>query len=277
MNDTSNNSFCEIDSKAIQNYEKELFNMDKKLKDLNSKLLKMTYSLDEIEIENGLSYFDGKNLLFGVYMKSIVDYINNKVCGKYSVNQTKNLLMMKIIQEKYKVIDNKFANQLAKHYRIANEGKINEEDNLKSNILNLKEEQTIANEPITKPSKYKNASESKYQANKLHFEFTETKTEKKERQKKLEKAKQKLKDTEFYNEMLDEVDDRPEEYKGENDTHYGRYMKEVEQYEEDMLHKVNISKKKIKQLKKKDRKDDDINNFTSELKNIEKVINNITN
>lgn len=277
MEGINNSILCKLDDKLVQTYEKELLNMDKKLKDFNSKLLKMTDSLDQIEIENGLSYFDGKNILIGLYMKTMTEFVKNKVNGEYSDNQVKNLLMMKLIQDKFKVIDNKIENQISKHYRIADEGKINLEDNIKSNILSLKEEKKDKNQITEKKSKFKNADESKYLANKSYFDFTETKTEKKERQKKLEKAKQKLKDTEFYNEMLDEMDDRPEEFKGENDTHYGRYMKEVENYEEEMLHKVNVSKKKIKQLKRKDRKDDDINNFTSELKNIEKVINNISN
>jgi hypothetical protein len=277
MEGLSNSILCKLDDQSILNYEKELLNMDKKLKDFNSKILKMTDSLEHIEIENGLSYLDGKNLLLGLYMKTITEFIKNKVSGEYSDNQIKNLLMMKLIQDKFKVIDNKIENQMSKHYRIADEGRTNVEENIKSNILSLKEEKVDKKVTTEKKSKYKNADESKYQANKSYFDFTETKTEKKERQKKLEKAKQKLKDTEFYNEMLDEMDDRPEEFRGENDTHYGRYMKEVEKYEEDMLHKVNVSKKKIKQLKKKDRKDDDINNFAAELKNIEKVINNISN
>jgi hypothetical protein len=277
MEGISSTIICKLDDQLVQSYEKELLTMDKKLKDLNSKLLKMTDSLDSIEIENGLSYFDGKNILIGLYMKTITEFIKNKVNGDFSNSQIKNLLLMKLIQDKFKVIDNKIENQISKHHRIASEGKVNIDDNLKSNILSLKEEKIEKTNSEIKKSKFKNAEESKYQANKSYFDFTETKTEKKERQKKLEKAKQKLKDTEFYNEMLDEMDDRPEEFKGENDTHYGRYMKEVEKYEEDMLHKVNISKKKIKQLKKKDKQNDDINNFTSELKNIEKVINNISN
>lgn len=267
----------EINENTIQTYEKELFTMNKRLKDFNSKVTKMSESINNIEIENGISYLDGKNIFMSLYMKSLLEYIQNKVNGKYSEDQVKNLLLLKMFQEKSKVIDLKLSSQLAKHYKIAEEGRVTEEDTLKSNILNLKEEDDdtqVDGKNKKQSSKFKSAEDSKYEANKLYFDFTETGREKKDRQKDLEKAKKKIKSSELYNELLDEIDDRPEEYNPDN-THYGKYMKEVEKYEDDMLTKVYVSKKKIKELKRKDMKDDDLGNFGSEIKNLDKVLNSL--
>ena len=263
----------QIDQTQIKAYDKVLGKMNKQVEEYNEKLETMIESLDKIEIEKGISYLDGKNLLLSIYLKLLTEFIQNKVNGNRNEELIKNLLYIKLVLEKSKVIDMKLNNKLEKHQRIANgEADVN---TYKSNILNLNEEP----EKIVTKSKFmsEEASKEKYKASNMYFDFTETTNEKKERKKNILKDKEKIKNSEFYKDMLEEIDDRPEEYKGEIDTHLGRYMNEVEKYEEDMLSKVYVSKKTVKDLKKKDRKEEDLNNFTSELKYLDSVFSNNNN
>mmetsp|Transcript_27724 Transcript_27724/g.28874 ORF Transcript_27724/g.28874 Transcript_27724/m.28874 type:complete len:345 (+) Transcript_27724:7-1041(+) len=274
--------FLTLNDSNVKSFEKEAFDMNKKVEDLNSKIQKMTSSVNALEIEHGISYLDGKNLLLSLYMNNLLQFTSNKANGEHSEDLTKSLLYMKMVLEKSKVIDLKIASQLIKHQRIAEEGKISQEDNLKSRILNQGDdneeedqgEEENKQKKVKSQSKYKSAEESKYNAGRNYFDFTETKQEKKERRNEIDKSKHRIKNSELFNELEDEVTDRPEEFKGEQNTHLGNYMKEVQDYEEDMLTKVYVSKKKVKELKRKDRKEEDLNNFTTELKNLDKVLNN---
>ena len=236
-----------LNEAEVTETEEKLFNINQKLEEFNQKVLKMKDSVENLEVEYGISYLDGKNIFSGLYLKTVL--------------------------EKSKIIDLKLSNQISKHHKIAEEETVNKEETIKSRILDDNEEETEEKEKKGKETKkFKSAEESKYRAQNLYFDFTETNQEKKERKKNLEKAKDKLKNSEFYKEMIDELDTRPEEYKGELNTNYGKFMKEVNDYEENMMTKVLISKRKIKDLKKKDKKEEDLSNFNSELKNLSSIL-----
>lgn len=273
MNDDSLNEKTAI----TKTYEKELVIMNLKLKEFNEKLNSMCLSLSNVEIENGISYLDGKNLIFSLYIKNLIEYVSSRSLLNKEVKETqfKELLYFKLLLEKTKVIDLKLANQLEKHKRIAESGNAFQEDAIKSKIFSTLDEEEVKIKNVKSKFIGKEESKEKFAINKTYFDFTETKDEKVDRIKKQEKAKEKLKDSEMYKEMMDEYYDRPDEIKGEDDTHLARYMKEVDKYEEEMMNKVWVSKKKIKELKRKDRKNENLNNIHNEMKNLNELINGI--
>lgn len=267
----------EIKANITKTYEKELVTLNKKLKEFNEKVNAMSTSLGNLEIENGISYLDGKNLVFSLYLKNLIEYISCRSFLNKEIKepQFKELLYYKLLLEKTKVIDLKLNNQLEKHKRIVESGNTSVEDTVKSKIFLALDEDENKTKNVKSKFIGKEESKEKFAINKTYFDFTETKDEKQDRIKKQEKAKEKIKSSELYKEMMDEYYDRPEEIKGEEDTHLAKYMKEVDKYEEEMMNKVWVSKKKIKELKRKDRKNENIDNVHSEMKNLNELINGI--
>lgn len=267
----------EIKANITKTYEKELVTLNKKLKEFNEKVNAMSTSLGNLEIENGISYLDGKNLVFSLYLKNLIEYISCRSFLNKEIKepQFKELLYYKLLLEKTKVIDLKLNNQLDKHKRIVESGNSSVEDTVKSKIFLALDEEEVKVNNVKSKFIGKEESKEKFAINKTYFDFTETKDEKQDRIKKQEKAKEKIKSSELYKEMMDEYYDRPEEIKGEEDTHLVKYMKEVDKYEEEMMNKVWVSKKKIKELKRKDRKNENIDNVHSEMKNLNELINGI--
>lgn len=243
----------------------ELMSLNSKIEDFNGKTLKMLSSIDNIDYKHGISYLDAKNTLLSLYVNEILGFVGDKLGGSVSEKRIKKLVNLKVTQEKMKAIDKKMESQLDKYQRIAN-GESETQSTLKPNIFELAVDDE---EEIQSKSKFLDKDQSKYAPSKLYFNFSESTDDKKKRQKDIDKKKDKIQNSEFYKEMKNELSEKPAE-EGVDDTHLGRYMKEVDDYERDHYTPVLISKKKIKQLKKKDRKEQDIGNFANEL-NLESI------
>ena len=315
----------EIPEEQVLQFKNNINILSSKVDELNDKISTFTNSLSNLEIENGLSYLDSKNMFLSLYMSELTNFINFKVQGKYNENIIKNLINMKVTQEKLKVIDTKIKPQLDRMQRLA-EGDITEENTSKPRIMDefeneeedeLEEEKKVIKEKkISKKTsegkviKFKNpnktkeiiqpksnidaeeidnkttetkdlkekkidgnkTSDDKYKLNKLYFHFNETNEEKNNRRKDIEKKKEKLKNSELYRELVNEISDRPEEIGDDySKSHVGKYMKQVDDYERDMMTRVFVGKKTIKHLRKRDQKDEDLGNFNSELKHLDSI------
>lgn len=131
----------------------------------------------------------------------------------------------------------------------------------------------INNEDINNKTQNSSINDNnKFKINKLNMHFNETNNEKVKRRKDIEKNKEKLKNSELYNELINEISERPEEIGDDySKSNLGKYLKEVDNYERDMMTRVFVGKKKIKQLNKKDKKIEDLGNFNSELKHLDSI------
>ena len=101
----------------------------------------------------------------------------------------------------------------------------------------------------TKPEKYKPAFQN--------MEFYETKQEKNKREKKIENRKKKIRQDEYFNDLLDEFNDAPKEqgkFIGEEEE----LQREVEDYETEHFTRIKIPKKQLKQARKNDRSKMDV-------------------
>lgn len=104
-------------------------------------------------------------------------------------------------------------------------------------------------------------------------EFFETNSEKKLRKRQIENDKQRLKNSEFLNNLKEEISDKPkliESY----ENNYDKYMKDIENFENEHFTNIKVPKKIQKILKKKDRKNDDLNYFDKEIKQMSNVLFN---
>lgn len=251
-------------------FNKELVNLFDKYKEINQKIKKMTSSIDSLSIENGISYLDAKSLLLGIYMKDILSYCRLKTKGKGENEKLiKRLVNLKVTQEKLKIIDNKLENQIKKYERLA-DGE-SQEYLHKPNLLN--EDEDADEDNLEKEEKTVEEGKPKYKPSKQYFDFYENKDETNKRKKDIEKAKDKLRNSEYLNELRNEYSDKPEEIGDDfSKTHEGKYLKEVDKYERDYMTNVLVNKKYLKSLRKKDKKENDLNEITNELKHLSTII-----
>lgn len=251
-------------------FTNDLIEMNHKVVDFNSKAKSFLEGIDKIDINKGLSYLDAKNIFLSVYMQDILHFTKDKANGEFSEERQKSLINLKVLQEKLKPIDNKIKSQLDRYQRIA-EGEINTKELPKSRLIDEvgeSEDEGEIQEEHEKETKKKNKDkekEDKYIVNKTFFDFNETDKDKKKRQSQIEKKKKKLID--LHSDLLNEISDRPEEITDDySRSKLGKFMKEVDDYERDNYTNVIVGKKKIKAEAKKDRKDDDLGNFASEMR-----------
>lgn len=265
----------EISTNEIDLFNNELIALNSKLEEFGSKTGNMIKALDNININHGISYLDSKNLMLGLYMKRILNFCSDKIKGKFDEKNIKKLVNLKVTQEKMKIIDTKIESQLNKYQRIA-QGE-QEEATFKPNLANIvDDEDNIIEETDDKKKKFK--SESTYKPGKLHIDFMESNEDTKKRKKNIEKAKESIRNSTYFKELNNELSERPEEIGDDfHETHEGKYMKEVDNYEREYMTNVFINKKTIKQLRKKDRKEDNIDNFAQEAKLLSSILDNDNN
>jgi hypothetical protein len=111
------------------------------------------------------------------------------------------------------------------------------------------EEETVETKKKAKPQKYKPAFQN--------MEFYETKNEKNKREKKLQNRKNKIRQDEYFNDLLDEMNDAPKEqgkFFGEEEE----LQREVEDYENEHFTRIKIPKNQLKQARKNDRSKMDV-------------------
>jgi hypothetical protein len=241
-------------------------------------------SSDKAEMKYGISYYDAKNNLMILYLSQLTYYFTLKSSGKKVDNHQmiKNLIYLKTLMEKTKIIDLKLKTQIDKLIKLADkEEDIDEttktnkdESNFKPRILNDEDEDMEiedANEPDENIEKDKN--KIKYKVKKDTMEFFETTRENKNRKKKLEKANEKIRNSEYLKKLKEDFSNNPNEINSYN-THYEKALKEVEDYENEHFQLVKIPKREQKRLRKLDRETDDIANISKEYKQINKILFN---
>ena len=252
---------------------------------VNSQLDTLDKNLDNetIELKYGLSFFEAKYQMFIMYLTELICYMSEKISAKESVENSpiiKQLLILKGLIEKSKVIDMKLKPQIDRLLSIADNKEKNIETGLKSRLLeneNSNEEMSEnenlndSDEEINK--QIKNREKAKYKVNKANIEFFETKNEKRERQRQIEHDKEKLRDNEFIKELKEEMSDKPKLIESYN-SKKEKYMKEIEDYENEHFTNLRVPKKVLKRLNKADRKIEDLNFFEKELRQTSNVLLN---
>ncbi len=252
---------------------------------VNSQLDTLDKNLDNetIELKYGLSFFEAKYQMFIMYLTELICYISEKISPKESIENSpiiKQLLILKGLIEKSKVIDMKLKPQIDRLLSIADNKEKNIETGLKSRLLeneNSNEEMSEnenlndSDEEINK--QIKNREKAKYKVNKANIEFFETKNEKRERQRQIEHDKEKLRDNEFIKELKEEMSDKPKLIESYN-SKKEKYMKEIEDYENEHFTNLRVPKKVLKRLNKADRKIEDLNFFEKELRQTSNVLLN---
>lgn len=246
-----------------EKFQQELIALNNQYEDFTTKATNMINALDNIDINHGISYIDSKNLMLSLYMKNLLKFCKNKLYGQYDEGLIRKLINLKVTQEKMKAIDTKVESQISKYQRIA-EGE--QEKNIYKPDLDFEDEEDEEEKTQKKTEK------SKYKPGKLYFDFMETNDDKNKRRKNIDKAKEKMRNSEYFRELQNELSERPEEIGDDfTKTNLGKYLKEVDKYERDNMTNVFVSKKTLKDLRKQDRQDDDLGNFASELKNLTSI------
>ena len=252
---------------------------------VNSQLDTLDKNLDNetIELKYGLSFFEAKYQMFIMYLTELICYMSEKISAKESVENSpiiNQLLILKGLIEKSKVIDMKLKPQIDRLLSIADNKEKNIETGLKSRLLeneNSNEEMSEnenlndSDEEINK--QIKNREKAKYKVNKANIEFFETKNEKRERQRQIEHDKEKLRDNEFIKELKEEMSDKPKLIESYN-SKKEKYMKEIEDYENEHFTNLRVPKAVLKRLNKADRKLEDLNFFEKELRQTSNVLLN---
>jgi hypothetical protein len=132
----------------------------------------------------------------------------------------------------------------------------------------LEDEEEVAVKPMLNEKEKKKV---KYEVQKNFQEFYETNTDNKKRMKKVEKLKDKVRNSEYYNDLKRQFSENPDEinpYGSKRD----QYLKEMEDYEVDNFRRVKVSKKDLKFLGKKDREFDDFTRIEKDFKNFNRVL-----
>ena len=252
---------------------------------VNSQLDTLDKNLDNetIELKYGLSFFEAKYQMFIMYLTELICYMSEKISAKESVENSpiiKQLLILKGLIEKSKVIDMKLKPQIDRLLSIADNKEKNIETGLKSRLLENENsnEETSENENLNDSDEeinkqIKNREKAKYKVNKANIEFFETKNEKRERQRQIEHDKEKLRDNEFIKELKEEMSDKPKLIESYN-SKKEKYMKEIEDYENEHFTNLRVPKKVLKRLNKADRKIEDLNFFEKELRQTSNVLLN---
>ena len=249
---------------------------------VNSQLDTLDKNLDNetIELKYGLSFFEAKYQMFIMYLTELICYMSEKISAKESVENSpiiKQLLILKGLIEKSKVIDMKLKPQIDRLLSIADNKEKNIEIGLKSRLLenenSNEENENEENSDEEINNQIKKREKAKYKINKANIEFFETKNEKRERQRQIEHDKEKLRDNEFIKELKEEISDKPklsENYNSKKE----KYMKEIEDYENEHFTNLRVPKSVLKRLNKADKKNEDLNFFEKELRQTSNILLN---
>ena len=249
---------------------------------VNSQLDTLDKNLDNetIELKYGLSFFEAKYQMFIMYLTELICYMSEKISAKESVENSpiiKQLLILKGLIEKSKVIDMKLKPQIDRLLSIADNKEKNIEIGLKSRLLendnSNEENENEENSDEEINNQIKKREKAKYKINKANIEFFETKNEKRERQRQIEHDKEKLRDNEFIKELKEEMSDKPKLIESYN-SKKEKYMKEIEDYENEHFTNLRVPKAVLKRLNKADRKLEDLNFFEKELRQTSNVLLN---
>jgi hypothetical protein len=216
-----------------------------------------------------------------MYLTELICYISEKISGKNSIEKSpliKQLIILKGLIEKSKVIDMKLKPQVDRLLSIANnKEKNNIESKFKSKLLDNEneeleeEEEENSSDEINKMEKKREIA--KYKVNKSNIEFFETNNEKKERKRQIEHDKEKLRDNEFIKELKEEISDKPKLIENYN-SKKEKYMKEIEDYENEHFTNLRVPKSVLKRLNKADKKNEDLNFFEKELRQTSNILLN---
>ncbi len=254
---------------------------------VNSQLDTLDKNLDNetIELKYGLSFFEAKYQMFIMYLTELICYMSEKISAKESVENSpiiNQLLILKGLIEKSKVIDMKLKPQIDRLLSIADNKEKNIESGLKSRLLenDNSNEEISENENLNEENseeelnkQIKNREKAKYKINKANIEFFETKNEKRERKRQIEHDKEKLRDNEFIKELKEEMSNKPKLIESYN-SKKEKYMKEIEDYENEHFTNLRVPKAVLKRLNKADRKLEDLNFFEKELRQTSNVLLN---
>ena len=262
----------------INIFENNISNIKENVSNLNEKLVNLINNLNDnnIQFKYGLSFFDAKNNLFLMYLIELLLYINYKLNPNESIKNSdllKQLIINKTLIEKLKVIDMKIKNQVDRLINISEDSKNNNiESNYKPRLLDEEEEESL-DEEDKEEKKNKEKEKIKYQVNKKLVDFFETKDEKKNRIRQIENDKQRIRNSEYLNVLREEMSDKPKVIESYN-KNTNKFMKEIENYEDEHFTNIRIPKKIKKMIKKKDSKIDDLNYFDKEIKQMSNILLN---
>lgn len=232
--------------------------------EVNNKMSTLITNLksEKAEIKYGVSYLDAKNNMMLIYLLNIVLYSLNKSQGNYDEKVIKNLIYLKTILEKSKVIDLKLKSQIERLIKLSEKSEddiVNqleastkennkaqkvkeiEEGDYKPNILNDENDETEGEEEeefnkeekkvlVNKNKSYstvisnKDKAQAKYKVNKEFGTFFETNQEKKTNKSRLEKVKNKVANSQLYKDLKSKYSEAPEEYNPYN-SNYVRNFK----------------------------------------------------
>ena len=249
---------------------------------VNSQLDTLDKNLENetIELKYGLSFFEAKYQMFIMYLTELICYMSEKISAKESVENSpiiKQLLILKGLIEKSKVIDMKLKPQIDRLLSIADNKEKNIEIGLKSRLLenenSNEENENEENSDEEINNQIKKREKAKYKINKANIEFFETKNEKRERQRQIEHDKEKLRDNEFIKELKEEMSDKPKLIESYN-SKKEKYMKEIEDYENEHFTNLRVPKSVLKRLNKADKKNEDLNFFEKELRQTSNILLN---
>lgn len=248
------------------------------INEVNLKLTNLIKNIDsdKMEIKYGLSYFESKQNMFIMYLTELISYLISKTNASKSIDDSpivRNLLNLKGLIEKTKIIDMKLKPQIDRLLQLAENEGGEHEANLKPRLLDENEkENDEGNEEIDEEEIEKKKKQLKYEVNKNMIEFFETKDEKKSRKKQIEKDKEKIRNSETLKALREEMTDAPKVVNS-YDTHYEKYKKEIEKYEDEHFVNLRISKRDKKRLLRKDKYEDDLTNMDKEFSQIKNILN----
>jgi U3 small nucleolar ribonucleoprotein protein LCP5 len=242
---------------------------------MNSVLTNFSQS-EKAEIKYGISYLDAKNYFMLVYLTDLLTYSLFKCSGEstkkiksHSVIQ--QMIYIKTILEKTKVIDLKLKSQIDRLLKLGE--KSLEETNQINSVEDLDENNfrpmILDNEDDEEEEE---KQQVKYKVQRDFQNFFETNDENRKRKKQIEKVKEKVRNSEMYKEIREQFNDAPKEI-NPYDSEYSKFMKQVEEYEENNFTRLKVPKRELKKLKKLDRKQNDLADFGREFKNLENILN----
>ena len=110
-----------ITSEDKEEFSEHLTKLRSSISELNLKTNSLITNLksQKAEIKYGVSYLDAKNNMMLIYLINLVLYSLGKSKGDYNEQSVKNLIYLKTILEKSKVIDLKLKSQLDKLIKLS--------------------------------------------------------------------------------------------------------------------------------------------------------------
>ena len=264
--------------------EKELFNnqinsLRSSVDETNKKLSSLISNLNnpnKAEMKYGISYLDSKNNIMLIYLTNLVFYSILKSNGK-SINNSpviNRLIYLKTLLEKSKIIDLKLKSQIDRIIKLGTQeisqaNKVQDETNFRPRILeNSDQEDNLEEEKQDKKEKY----DLKYKIRNNLPEIINTPSENKSRQNKIEKKKEKIRSSNIYKDLKEKFDDNPYENTSYN-TEYDKFMKMVQDHEEDTFTRIKVPKRELKKLRKTERDNDQMIDIGREFKDLNYILN----